>query len=188
MNHLMIDLETMGTKPNAPVVAIGAVFFDPLSGELGPEYYTAVNLASAMEQGAVPDGNTIIWWLKQSPEARSAICVDDALPIAAALSELSHFINRNTDPKFLKVWGNGATFDNTILRSAYERAGHPCPWQFWNDSDVRTIVLLGRQVGFDPKREMPFDGVAHNALADARHQAKYVTAIWQKLIPATSNN
>lgn len=76
VNHLMIDLETMGTKPNAPVVAIGAVFFDPLSGELGPEYYTAVNLASAMEQGAVPDGDTIIWWLKQSPEARSAICVE----------------------------------------------------------------------------------------------------------------
>ncbi|MEB7713610.1 3'-5' exoribonuclease [Kluyvera cryocrescens] len=188
MNHLMIDLETMGTKPNAPVIAIGAVFFDPHSGELGPEYYTAVNLASAMEQGAVPDGNTIIWWLKQSPEARSAICVDDALPIAAALSELSHFINRNTDPKFLKVWGNGATFDNAILRSAYERAGHPCPWQFWNDSDVRSIVMLGRQLGFDPKREMPFDGVAHNALADARHQAKYVTAIWQKLILTTSNN
>ncbi|ESM88049.1 hypothetical protein L380_00501 [Enterobacter roggenkampii MGH 34] len=28
----------------------------------------------------------------------------------------------------------------------------------------------------------------HNALADARHQAKYVSAIWQKIIPATSTN
>lgn len=187
MNHLMIDLETMGTKPNAAIVAIGAVFFDPQSGELGPEFYTAVNLASAMEQGAVPDGDTIVWWLKQSPEARSAICVDDALPIAAALSELSHFINRNTDPKYLKVWGNGATFDNIILRGAYERSGQTCPWKFFNDSDVRTIVLMGRQMGFDPKREMPFDGVVHNALADAQHQAKYVSAIWQRLLP-TSNN
>lgn len=185
-NHLMIDLETMGTKPNAPIVAIGAVFFDPQSGELGPEFYTAVNLASAMEQGASPDGGTIVWWLKQSPEARSAICVDNALPIAEALSDLGHFINRNAQPKFLKVWGNGATFDNTILRSAYERAGQPCPWMYWNDSDVRTIVLMGRQVGFDPKRDMPFDGVIHNALADAQHQAKYVSAIWQRLLP-TSN-
>ncbi|MCV5899978.1 3'-5' exoribonuclease, partial [Escherichia coli] len=40
--------------------------------------------------------------------------------------------------------------------------------------------------GFAPKMDMPFDGERHNALADARHQAKYVSAIWQKLIPATS--
>lgn len=98
---------------------------------------------------------------------------------------MSHFIHRNTDPRYLKVWGNGATFDNVILRGAYERAGHTCPWKFWNDSDVRTIVLLGRAVGFAPKREMPFEGDAHNALADARHQAKYVSAIWQRLIPKT---
>lgn len=26
MNHLMIDLETIGNKPTAPIVAIGAVF------------------------------------------------------------------------------------------------------------------------------------------------------------------
>ncbi|HCB1868427.1 TPA: 3'-5' exoribonuclease [Citrobacter freundii] len=189
MNNLMIDLETMGNKPNAPIVSIGAVFFDPQSGELGQEFYTAVNLESAMEQGAVPDGDTILWWLRQSSEARSAICVDDAMPISSALSELSHFINRHSDnPKYLKVWGNGATFDNVILRGAYERAGQVCPWQFWNDHDVRTIVTLGKVVGFDPKRDMPFDGVAHNALADARHQAKYVSAIWQKLIPATSRD
>lgn len=189
MNNLMIDLESMGKKPNAPIVSIGAVFFDPQSGELGQEFYTAVNLESAMEQGAVPDGDTILWWLKQSPEARSAICVDDALPISSALSELSHFINRYSDnPKYLKVWGNGATFDNVILRGAYERAGQVCPWQFWNDHDVRTVVTLGRVVGFDPKRDMPFDGVAHNALADARHQAKYVSAIWKKLIPVTSSD
>ena len=36
--------------------------------------------------------------------------------------------------------------------------------------------------------DMPFDGIAHNALADARHQAKYVSANWQKLIPTTSNS
>lgn len=81
MNNLMIDLESMGKKPNAPIVSIGAVFFDPQSGELGQEFYTAVNLESAMEQGAVPDGDTILWWLRQSSEARSAICVDDAMPI-----------------------------------------------------------------------------------------------------------
>ncbi|WP_410700151.1 3'-5' exonuclease [Citrobacter farmeri] len=185
MNNLMIDLETMGNKPNAPIVSIGAVFFDPQSRELGPEFYAVVSLESAMKSGAVPDGDTIIWWMKQSAEARAAICIDDVMPIADALSELNHFILQHADnPKYMKVWGNGATFDNVILRGAYERAGHICPLKFWNDHDVRTIVTLGRGIGFDPKQDMPFDGDMHNALADARHQAKYVSAIWQKLIPA----
>ncbi|EAU0288818.1 3'-5' exoribonuclease, partial [Salmonella enterica] len=28
MNHLMVDLETMGNGPYAPVISIGAVFFN----------------------------------------------------------------------------------------------------------------------------------------------------------------
>ncbi|EEG6607579.1 3'-5' exoribonuclease [Salmonella enterica] len=188
MNHLMIDLETMGKKTNAPIVSIGGVFFDPQSSEIGPEFYTAVSLESAMEQGAVPDGDTILWWLRQSPEARAAICTD-AVSVTTALIEFNKFIICHADNlKYLKVWGNGAIFDNVILRSAFERALLPCLWHFSNDHDVRTIVTLGRAVGFDPKRDMPFEGDMHNALADARHQAKYVSAIWQKLIPPTSNN
>lgn len=187
MNHLMIDIETMGNKPAAPIVAIGAVFFDPKNGELGAEFYVAVDLASAMGQGATPDGDTILWWLKQSAEARAAICTDDTHHIDEALFELSDFISRNSEnPRYLKVWGNGANFDNVILRTAYEREGRICPWQFWNDSDVRTMVLLGLQLGFEPKRDIPFDGVAHNALTDARHQVKYVTAIWQRLLPTNT--
>ncbi|MCU6651674.1 3'-5' exoribonuclease, partial [Klebsiella pneumoniae] len=31
----MVDLETMGKKHNAPIVAIGAVFFDPATGSIG---------------------------------------------------------------------------------------------------------------------------------------------------------
>lgn len=29
------------------------------------------------------------------------------------------------------------------------------------------MVTLGRAIGFDPKRDMPFEGDMHNALADA---------------------
>ncbi|EAA3808440.1 3'-5' exoribonuclease, partial [Salmonella enterica subsp. enterica] len=106
-----------------------------------------------------------------------------------ALIEFNDFITCHADDlKYLKVWGNGANFDNVILRGAFERASLPCLWNYRNDHDVRTMVTLGRAIGFDPKRDMPFEGDMHNALADARHQAKYVSAIWQKLIPPTSNN
>lgn len=182
--HLMIDLETMGKKANAPIVSIGAVFFNPATGSTGGEFYVSVSLESSMLFGGNPDAETIIWWLKQSPEARSAITMNDALTLVDALELLSDFISENSDVgSDVQVWGNGASFDNVILRSSYDRAEIECPWKYWNDRDVCTMVLLGKEFGFDPKHVMPFDGVAHNALADARHQVKYVSAIWQRLLP-----
>ncbi len=180
--HLMIDLETMGTNTNAPIVVIGAVFFDPQTGEIGPVFYIVISLADAMNTGAVPDGGTIEWWLKQSSEARAAILTDQ-VKLKDALSRFREFINEYSDEKFVQVWGNGATFDNAILRTSYERLDIPCPWRYYNDRDVRTIVELGKAIDFDARTVIPFEGVRHNALDDARHQAKYVTATIQKLIP-----
>lgn len=188
MNNLMVDLETMGNKPDAPIVAIGAVFFEPATGEIGPSFYTAVSLESEVALGAVPDASTILWWLAQSSEARSAI-TDNPTPIDVALRGLNDFSAEvSGNSRRIYVWGNGAAFDNVILRAAYERCQlQPC-WSWFNDLDVRTMVQLGRAIGFDPKRDMPFDGERHNALADAIHQAKYISAIYQRLIPATSND
>ena len=180
--HLMLDLETMGTNTNAPIVVIGAVFFDPQTGEIGPTFYIVISLADAMTTGAVPDGSTIEWWLAQSSEARSAILVDQ-VKLKDALLRFREFISEHSDEKFVQVWGNGATFDNTILRRSYERQGITCPWHYCNDRDVRTIVELGKTIDFDAKTAIPFEGVRHNALDDALHQAKYVTATIQKMIP-----
>lgn len=101
-----------------------------------------------------------------------------ANPLLVGVSE---FIIKNANHKFVQVWGNGASFDCVILRNSYSLTGQPVPWQWWNDRDVRTIVELGKVIGFDPKRDMPFKGTRHNALDDAIHQAKYVSAIWKKL-------
>ncbi|ENE12253.1 exonuclease family protein [Escherichia coli p0305293.14] len=184
--HLMIDLETMGTNTNAPIVVIGAVFFDPQTGEIGPVFYIVISLTDAMNTGAVPDGGTIEWWLKQSSEARAAILTDQ-VKLKDALSQFREFINEYSDEKFVQVWGNGATFDNAILRTSYERLDIPCPWRYHNDRDVRTIVELGKTIDFDARTVIPFEGVRHNALDDARHQAKYVTATIQKLIPSQAD-
>ena len=179
--HLMLDLETMGTKPTAAIVAIGAVLFNPETGELGSRFYDVIDLSSVMRhKDTTVDAETIKWWLKQSSEARSEIITGD-VHILNALSGLSKFINEESNPRSLKVWGNGSSFDNVILRSAYERYDLTAPWMFYNDRDVRTIVDIGRSFDFDPKVNMPFDGVQHNALADAIHQAKYVSVIWQRI-------
>ncbi|EGO6702608.1 exonuclease, partial [Escherichia coli] len=185
-HHLMIDLETMGKNPDAPIISIGAIFFDPQTGEIGPIFYVVISLVDAMDKGAVPDGSTIEWWLAQSSEARSATLVNQ-IPLDDALLQLREFIDENSGEFFVRVWGNGANFDNVILRRSYERHGIPCPWRWSNDRDVRTIVELGKAIDFDARTAIPFEGVRHNALDDARYQAKYVSAIWQKLIPSQAD-
>lgn len=181
--HLMIDLETMGKNPDAPIISIGAIFFDPQTGDMGPEFSKTIDLDTA---GGVIDRDVIKWWLKQSREAQSAIMTDE-IPLDDALLQLREFIVENSGEFFVQVWGNGANFDNVILRRSYERQGIPCPWRYCNDRDVRTIVELGKAIDFDARTAIPFEGERHNALDDARYQAKYVSAIWQKLIPSQAD-
>ncbi|WXP38179.1 3'-5' exoribonuclease [Escherichia coli] len=181
--HLMIDLETMGKNPDAPIISIGAIFFDPQTGDMGPEFSKTIDLETA---GGVIDRDTIKWWLKQSREAQSAIMTDE-IPLDDALLQLREFIDENSGEFFVQVWGNGANFDNTILCRSYERQGIPCPWRYCNDRDVRTIVELGKAIYFDARTAIPFEGERHNALDDARYQAKYVSVIWQKLIPSQAD-
>lgn len=182
--HVMVDLETMGKKHNAPIVAIGAVVFDPATGSIGESFYKVVCLESSVNWGAVIDPSTVIWWLKQSSEARSEIVNDDAIPLQDALLQFREFVSDNVagGSKKAQVWGNGASFDNSILRSSYDCIAEDYPWEYWNDRDVRTMVELGQAISFDPKTTIPFEGSRHNALADAIHQARYVSAIWQRII------
>ncbi|MBZ8466481.1 3'-5' exoribonuclease, partial [Escherichia coli] len=178
-HHLMIDLKTMGKNPDAPINALAGKFFDPATGEMGPEFSKTIDLETA---GGVIDRDTIKWWLKQSREAQSAILTDE-IPLDDALLQLREFIDENSGEFFVQVWGNGANFDNVILRRSYERQEIPCPWRYTNDRDVRTIVALGLVMDFDARSVITFEGERHNALHDARYQAKYVSAIWQKLFP-----
>ncbi|WP_218659360.1 exonuclease, partial [Citrobacter portucalensis] len=179
--HLMVDMETMGNSPDAPIVSIGAVFFDPSTGNTGAEFYQVVSLESSMSFGMKPDASTIQWWLKQSSEARSAILVDEAMGLLETLELLADFIAENAanGSHTIQMWGNGCSFDNVILRRAYALTDTPFAVPFWNDRDVRTMVELGKSVGINPRYDIPFEGDMHNALSDARHQVKYVSAIWQ---------
>ncbi|EJW4671976.1 3'-5' exoribonuclease, partial [Escherichia coli] len=105
-DHLMIDLETMGKNPDAPIISIGAIFFDPQTGDMGPEFSKTIDLETA---GGVIDRDTIKWWLKQSREAQSAIMTDE-IPLDDALLQLREFIDENSGEFFVQVWGNGANF------------------------------------------------------------------------------
>ncbi len=178
MNHLMVDIETMGNGSNAAIMSIGACYFDPKTGEIGKTFHREINLASSAAYGCELDASTVIWWMDQDDAARAKFKrngkADGLLMVIADFMEFAKGFNT-------QVWGNGATFDNVIIKNAAAECSVDVSWKFWNDRDVRTIVELGKVIGIDPKRDIPFEGVAHDALDDAKHQAKYVSIIWQAL-------
>ena len=176
MKHLMIDIETLGTAANAPVVAIGAVFFDPNTGTLGDTFDAAIDVEDAMRYG-VMSGSTFKWWLGQSDAARQKV-VRGRERAEDVFNRFGSFAMKHGDN--VQPWGNGASFDIAILDHAFPRIlNKPAPWKFWNVRDVRTVKELATGiVRFDDKMKQ---GVAHTALDDAIHQAKYVSAYWQGL-------
>ncbi|TPN04478.1 3'-5' exonuclease [Mesorhizobium sp. B2-1-2] len=173
--HCMIDLETLGTAPNAPVVAIGAVYFDPDTGTLGDTFDMAIDVEDAIKYGSV-SGSTLKWWLGQSDAARQKV-VRGTAPAPRVFEAFHGFCLKHGSD--IRPWGNGSSFDITILEYAFDRIlERPAPWKFWAVRDCRTIKELAEGiVVFDAKLE----GVAHNALDDAKHQAKWVSAYWQGL-------
>ncbi|MCA7012054.1 3'-5' exoribonuclease [Dickeya dadantii] len=184
MNHVMIDLETLGKNKNAPVASIGAVFFEPKTGELGERFYCCVDFENDMKNGAIPDGDTIKWWLKQPTEARVELVSDDAIHLWDAVNKFSDWLTDNADDlNKVKVWANSPSFDCVILSAAFERAETDIPWNYWNERDVRTIKAIGLSI-MDMGRFLgtaEIIGIKHNALNDAINQAKMVSAVWQKI-------
>lgn len=176
MNHLMIDLETMGTRFDAPIIAVGAVFFTPETGELGGKFYGGVDIADACKYGK-PSGDTIRWWLQQSDPARAAV-VKSKHPLPFVLGRFRDFCAKQCDRKSLKVWGNGATFDISILDYAFPRVfNEVSPWEFWNVRDCRTI----RELAGDRITIGKVSGTEHHALDDALHQARWTSDAWRVL-------
>ena len=69
MRDLMIDLETMGQRFDAPILSIGAVYFDLSTGNLGKTFISRVDPTDAMNYGK-PHGETLKWWMGQGDAAR----------------------------------------------------------------------------------------------------------------------
>lgn len=180
----MLDIETLSTNSNAAIVSIGAVVFDPATGLLADEFYSVIDFLDAQDYGFTDEG-TLEWWGRQTEEAKAIFRPESgAIEFEQALGEFSVWLTNMqlSHGGQVEMWSNGAGFDLVVLRNGYAAADLPCPWNFWNEFDVRTLVKLGREkCGVNPKKDMPFEGEAHNALADAKHQAKYVSAIWQML-------
>lgn len=164
--NVMLDLETLGTSPGSAILSIGAVKFG--NGGIQDRFYARIDLANNMRLSLRIDASTIMWWLKQSDEARLEITEPGGL-LVVVLLEFDKWLGT----KECKIWGNGAAFDNALLAEAYRVTELELPWQFRNDRCYRTLKNFFPQVPLPPGT-----GTKHNALDDAEFQAKHLMAIF----------
>lgn len=175
MRELMIDIETAGTAANAPVISIGAVYFNRDTGEFGAKFYGRIDVSDALRYGKM-SGDTFKWWLGQSDAARKEL-VSGHHSAEVVFAKFYDFCKSHGSAR---PWGNGASFDITILEVAFPRIlSKQSPWNFWDVRDCRTIKDLANSAGF----EYPGDrsGTHHNSLDDAIFQAEWTAYYWQKL-------
>lgn len=166
-SQIMVDLETLGTSSHAVILSIGAVRFQ--NGNIIDRFYRKIDPKSCTDAGLKIDATTVAWWMQQSDEARKEF----SMPGKQLKDVLEEFSFWFSSP--VPVWGNGAAFDNVILRSAFGAAGIPCPWPFWLDRCYRTMKEVSLVSA--PLRQ----GVAHNALDDAVFQTLHLIAILKSL-------
>jgi exodeoxyribonuclease VIII len=186
LNHVMLDLETMDTRPTAAIVAIGAVAFNPHMGKVDREggFYVTVDLQSCLDAGLTVSASTIRWWLDQERDARQQI-TGWSEPLEDSLRMLEGWLHNlniaacppDGDPygAHLEIWGNGADFDNVILTNAYRTAGFDLPWGRYHNRCYRTLKKLF------PNIEIQRTGIHHCAIDDAASQAEHACRIIQHL-------
>jgi exodeoxyribonuclease VIII len=169
MKNIMLDLETMGTRPDAAIIAIGAVNFN--SDRIESRFYEVIDLDSCVDSGGIMEASTVLWWMMQSEAARKAITADGC-SLLTALQKFNQWCQLVGEKKDLLMFGNGSDFDNVILTATYRRMGMALPWHYTNNRCYRTVKSLY------PDIKIRRDGTKHNALNDAENQANHLMDIF----------
>ncbi len=183
---VMLDIETLGNGITPVVTQISAVAFNAMTGELleKGEFNAFINPSTGVKMGLKCDGSTVDWWLTQRPEAINRVLVKsitEGLDIQQVLKNFYDYFRKLENGRKVKfrVWGNGATFDNRIVNTLYIMANRPMPWEFYADTDMRTIVDIAVRVFNFDKNAIEFEGLKHDAIDDCKHQIKIVCAIFK---------
>ena len=153
----MIDIETVGTGPEACILTIAAQAFNPFErGYSSQQYYARIDIES--QPGRNIEQGTIDWWATQPTAAREeAFAEQDRISLKQSLEELGRLIWHSK-----RIWANGPTFDMNILEHAYKSFGLALPWKYYLVRDARTVYGLCPELDKYP--------ASHHALEDCRRQ------------------
>lgn len=181
LTDIMIDLETLATSPDATVLTIGAVKFDPFGDDVNEptcqKFYVRVDIDSCDQLGLAVSDDTVAWWAQQSQEAQDeAFHPDNRVHIVEAMHQLYKFCWGAK-----RVWSHGASFDVVICEHIFNKIQKAVPWKFWEVRCTRTLF----DIGINPERPPV---LKHHALEDAWNQAVGVQNVYKRLRTASSFN
>jgi len=178
MKHIMLDIETLSTNSNGVVTTISAVQFDLETGKIGAEFDIALKIDQQVKQGAIVDIDTAVWWFSQDIKAITAMLRLKKQDVEFALIAFNNWISSLGIPvNDIKLWGNGVSFDNVMIRNLYKRHNIAFIAPYWCDNDVRTLVTLGNI----DTRNFEFNGIKHYGIDDCKHQIKYCNTAYKGL-------
>lgn len=183
---VVVDLETLDRCRKAVVTSVGCVAINRKTGNEIAHFHDQICIEQSKKKGFVTEQETIDWWEKQSADARLEL-TGTKQPREVILYLIDWF-HRLAERGEVFVWGNGLKFDLGKLEYHFEVLEYDKPWGDFNDRDIRTAVDLGRMLGIDPKKDLVFEGVKHNALDDARHEAKYLYSIFNSIREASNDS
>ena len=162
--HAMIDLETLSTRPDATVITIGAIKFDPYNdSEPHSGLYLRLNVDEQGELGRHVDDGTMEWWAKQPKNIQDIAFAEEG---RVKLNEFTKSLN-----KWLvgcdQIWCQGPQFDMVIIENLYKMLNTHTNWAYWQIRDSRTVFSM---MEVDPRKGIQED--LHSAVDDAKWQAK----------------
>ena len=169
---IMLDIETLSTRPDAVVLTLGAVKFSPWASEVDTDtgLYVRVDVDEQLALDRHVQQDTVEWWGKQAEEVREEALGDaNRASVTELLNQLNKFVVGVDN-----IWCQGPVFDIVILENLYRQVERPTPWQFWQIRDSRT--LFG--VHGDPRGKGAKG--AHNALIDCYYQAQAVQQVYKQ--------
>ncbi len=165
--HLMVDLETLATTPDAAILTIGACKFDPYGKTITDQFYERIDLDS---QNRHIDENTIAWWSKQDKKIQEdAFGEGGRIKLSEAMKKLYRFGLGTKN-----IWSHGSIFDVVILENVASSLQQGVTWNFWEIRDTRTLFDIANV-------EVQVEG-KHNALADATAQSYAVQKAYRVLL------
>lgn len=173
---IMLDLETTGRRPGCAIIQISAVLFNANTGAMSIRTFnTPIRLAQQASKGFNVDKNTLIWWASNNSRLYNKLSNSDVFYVDAGRAFQKWFLSLRNHQD-IRVWGNSARFDLGILEGWYRKAigdNFQPFWNTWLERDARTIFQLAPEI----RQQIPFEGTKHNAIDDARHQAKAICEI-----------
>ncbi|MCP9764488.1 3'-5' exonuclease [Lacihabitans soyangensis] len=178
-DQLIVDLETLGTKPGAVILSVALVEWN-WKGEIGKKGVFKIPLAESVAKGFVIEPETVKWWNEQD-KIVFAKALNASVPTNMSGTILSEMMNFFADVMGEKtgVWGNGSSFDLVLLKEYFDGFGYHTPWNPRIERDVRTIVSLLPEV----KREWKFEGTKHDPVDDCLNQIGYLVETVKRFSP-----